>query len=172
MLSGHSAGAMLAYQMLLGEACLGEKEARVGGTVEMPVAVVGFEGIYDLRGLNTRMGGSYAEFLEAAFGKDEVLSGGGGSSWNAASPATVEGASFKDWSEGRGRIAVLAHSPDDELVDMAECATMEARLRRDRVENVRVYRDLKGGHFEVLNNGNFARVIKDVWLELEELGKA
>lgn len=166
MLFGHSAGGMLAFQTLLGDACFGGRgEEGVG--VELPVAVVGFEGIYDLNGLNGRMGGSYAGFLEAAFGRDEELEGG--SSWDAASPATTKGASFKDWSKGVGKIAVLAHSPDDELVDMAECDTMEARLRRDDVGNVRVYRDLQGGHFEVLNDGSFARVLRDVWDELDQV---
>ncbi|CAN8095677.1 unnamed protein product [Discula destructiva] len=169
VLFGHSAGAMLGYQVLLGDACMGSDGDGDGGRsedrfedVKRPVAMVGFEGIYDLAGLNRRMEGNYAGFMEAAFGLDEA------GSWDAASPATARG-SFAGWSQGVGKLAVLAHSPDDELVDMPDCDNMEARLRKDGVENLRTYRDLKGGHFEVLQDGSFARVISETWLELEKL---
>lgn len=148
--------------MLLEGACLGGEE---DGDVKLPVAVVGFEGIYDLAGLNRRMKGTYGGFMEAAFGKD--VDG----SWDGASPATASRASFKAWSEGVGKLAVLVQSVDDELVDMAECDVMEARLKKDGVESLKVYRDLKGGHFEVLQDGSFARVISEVWDELERLDK-
>lgn len=164
---GHSAGAFLNYQVLLGPACLpgdGRQLKDRFGDVKLPVAVVGFEGIYDLAGLNRRMEGKYAGFMEAAFGRDEA------GSWDAASPATASGR-FKAWSDGVGKLAVLAHSPDDELVDMAECDTMEARLKRDGITNLKVYRDLKGRHFEVLRDGSFARVISEAWVELERLDK-
>ncbi|KAJ4388590.1 hypothetical protein N0V93_006048 [Gnomoniopsis smithogilvyi] len=162
---GHSAGAFLNYQVLLEEACLEGQHEEAGAEVKLPVAVVGFEGIYDLSGLNQRMKGTYSGFIEAAFGKDE------NGRWDVASPATAKG-SYKAWSDGVGKLAVLVQSPDDELVDMAECDTMEARLRKDGVEKLKVYRDLKGGHFEVLQDGSFARVISEVWLELEGLDKA
>lgn len=164
VLFGHSAGAFLSYQVLLGDACLGNADGHGDRfeDVKRPVAVVGFEGIYDLAGLNRRMAGGYAGFLEAAFGRDEA------GSWDAASPATGSG-SFRGWCEGGGKLAVLAQSPDDELVDMPECDTMEARLKRDSVTNLRVYRDLKGGHFEVLHDGSFARIIAETWAELERL---
>lgn len=161
---GHSAGAFLNYQVLLGDACLEGQEAG-GNEVKLPVAVVGFEGIYDLTGLNRRMKGTYGGFMEAAFGTDE------NGRWDAASPSTAKG-SYKAWSDGVGKLAVLVQSPEDELVDMAECNTMEERLRKDGVESLKVYRDLKGGHFEVLQDGSFARVISEVWIELERLDKA
>lgn len=159
VLFGHSAGATLAYQALLGPACRG---AGAGlDDVALPAAVVGFEGIYDLVGLDGRMGGGYAGFIEAAFGTDRAA-------WRDASPATAVG-SFGDWAGRDGpRLAVLAHSADDELVDMPEVETMERRLRRDGVRDVLVFRDLKGGHFDVLNDGSFARVLVKT---LEELGK-
>ncbi|ROV87684.1 hypothetical protein VMCG_10559 [Cytospora schulzeri] len=153
---GHSAGAFLNYQVLLGG---GDEDG-----VVLPVAAVGFEGIYDLVGLNERMEGNYSSFIEAAFGTDRGV-------WKEAAPATAAG-SFKKWSDGAGRLAVLAHSPDDELVDMPEVGTMEERLRADGVPNVVVFRDLKGGHFEVLNDGSFARVLVKTFEELEKLDKA
>ncbi|KAL1858246.1 Kynurenine formamidase [Diaporthe australafricana] len=166
VLFGHSAGAMLAYQALLGTACLGgadlsSSSSSAADDVTLPAAVVGFEGIYDLVGLDGRMGGGYAGFMEAAFGADR-------GAWRDASPATAKG-SFGAWTGGRGpRLAVLAQSVGDELVDMPEVGTMEGRLREDGVRDLLVFRDLEGGHFDVLNDGSFARVLIKT---LEELGR-
>ncbi|KAK7749713.1 Kynurenine formamidase [Cytospora paraplurivora] len=160
VLFGHSAGAFLSYQVLQHAADDGDG----GDAVPLPAAVVGFEGIYDLVGLEGRTGGAYAGFIEAAFGTDRQL-------WSEASPATAPG-SFAGWSSspsGGGRLAVLAHSPDDELVDLPEVDALEGRLRRDGVPNVLVFRDLKGGHFEVLNDGSFGRVLVRTLEELERL---
>lgn len=170
---GHSAGGFVNYQILLGRtACLGG----VGGDrvdtyedVELPVAVVGFEGIYDLAGLNVRMKGTYTGFMEAAFGPNTTPSSSSQSEWDIASPAINQKGNFKrDWFDKGGKIAVLAQSATDELVDMAECDIMEKRLREDGVGKVLVFRDLVGGHFEVLRDGSFARVLK---ITLEELDK-
>lgn len=153
VLFGHSAGATLAYQALLDPAAAAD--------VALPAAVVGFEGIYDLVGLDGRMGGGYAGFIEGAFGKERTA-------WRDASPATAPG-SYGAWAGQKGpRLAVLAHSADDELVDMPEVETMEKRLRGDGVRDLLVFRDLKGGHFDVLNDGSFARVLVKT---LEELGR-
>ncbi|ROW16019.1 hypothetical protein VPNG_02660 [Cytospora leucostoma] len=175
VLFGHSAGAFLSYQVVLQQhAGDGDgDDGGGGGAVPLPAAVVGFEGIYDLVGLEGRTGGAYAGFIEAAFGTDRRV-------WAEASPATAPG-SFAGWSSlssssspsgGGGRLAVLAHSPDDELVDLAEVDALEGRLRRDGVPNVLVFRDLKGGHFEVLNDGSFARVLVRTLEELERLNTA
>lgn len=210
---GHSAGGFLNYQVLLGRtACIfgsgfggggdgendKEEEEDTFADVALPVAVVGFEGIYDLAGLDARVRGAYAGFMEAAFGPNDVFSfplsllagtgGGGGSSnnsggacttrraWDLASPATNPVGDFKrDWFDVGGKtknkkLAVLAQSPDDELVDMAECDAMAQRLLADGVpaDRVLVFRDLAGGHFEVLRDGSFARVLKAT---LEALAK-
>lgn len=208
MFWGHSAGGFLNYQVLLGRtACIfgsgfgendkeeEEEEEDTYADVALPVAVVGFEGIYDLAGLNARVRGAYAGFMEAAFGPNNVLSfplsllaGTGSSSnssggacttaraWDWASPATNPVGDFKrDWFDVGGKtknkkLAVLAQSPDDELVDMAECDAMAQRLLADGVpaDRVLVFRDLAGGHFEVLRDGSFARVLKAT---LEALAK-
>lgn len=171
---GHSAGGFLNYQVLLNRvACLGTTTEEVKDKfedVELPIAVVGFEGIYDLAGLNARMKGTYAGFMEAAFGpNNNTTPSAQQSAWDIASPATNRKGNFKtDWFDKGGKLAVLAQSPDDELVDMPECDIMEKRLREDGVGNVLVFRDLVGGHFEVLRDGSFARVLKAT---LEELAK-
>lgn len=162
VLFGHSAGAFLAYQALLGPACRAGAGGGAGPDVALPAAVVGFEGIYDLVGLDGRMGGGYAGFIGAAFGADRAA-------WRDASPATAAG-SFGAWAGQRGpRLAVLAHSADDELVDMPELETMERRLKADGVRHVLVFRDLKGGHSDVLNDGSFARVLVKTLGELVRL---
>lgn len=166
MFFGHSAGGFLNYQVLLGDSCLGGYTDAQGKQdkfedVHLPVAVVGFEGIYDLAGLDDRMKGTYASFIEPAFGPR------GG--WDAASPATAKGNFKTGWFDKVGKLAVLAQSPDDELVDMAECDVMEKRLRDDGVGRILVFRDLAGGHFEVLRDGSFARVLKATLEELEKL---
>ncbi|KAG8159354.1 hypothetical protein KVR01_011015 [Diaporthe batatas] len=160
VLFGHSAGAFLAYQALLGPALCSQPGP--GGDFALPAAVVGFEGIYDLVGLDGRMGGGYASFIEAAFGRDR-------DGWRDASPATAAG-SFGEWAGQEGpRLAVLAHSADDELVDMPELGTMEERLRSDGVRDLLVFRDLKGGHMNVVSDGSFARVLVRTLDELARL---
>lgn len=160
VLFGHSAGAFLAYQALLGPALL--RPRGPPEDIALPAAAVGFEGIYDLVGLDGRMGGGYAGFIEGAFGEDR-------DGWRDASPATAAG-SFGEWAGREGpRLAVLAHSADDELVDMPEVGTMEERLRRDGVRDVLVFRDLKGGHFDVVSDGSFARVLIRTLEELARL---
>lgn len=165
---GHSAGAFLNYQALLGESMLkvGGEDVAGGITsppanVSLPVAVVGFEGIYDLCGLNDRTKGAYAEFFEPPFGTDRDW-------WTEASPATAKGNYKTSWGTA-GKLAVLAHAPQDELVDMAELDIMEKRLKEDGVQNVLVFRDLVGGHMGVLRDGQFARVLALTIQELDKL---
>lgn len=164
VLAGHSAGAFLSYQVLVREACLGASTDKFADVVS-PAAVVGLEGIYDLKGLDKRKGGAYAGFMRAAFGPDED------GAWDAASPATTKGGDYRrDWAEHgkpESKLAVLVHAEDDELVDMAECDAMESRLRQDGVKRVMLVKDLTGGHYGALKKGEIARVLRDVWGELE-----
>ncbi|KAI2641445.1 alpha/beta-hydrolase [Hypomontagnella submonticulosa] len=144
VLVGHSCGACLAYQVLAGSAVLGSSSSADDTTdPELPKAVFGFEGIYDMTGINARMGGGYSGFLEAAFGAPEK--------WDAAAPMKCAG-SYGDVLTGR--VAVLGHSPDDELVDMPETDGMAARLRKDGVTEVLVVKDLTGKHDEIWQDGS------------------
>lgn len=143
VLVGHSAGATLALQLLMGEAALAGQPLQQ--RVPLPAAVVGMAGIYDLVGLNARRGGAYAGFMAAAFGDDEAA-------WREASPARYGGSFRASWPGG-GRLAVLAHSRDDSLVDRAETDAMAARLARDGVD-VCVVGDLTGEHDFVWRDGS------------------
>lgn len=91
-----------------------------------PTAILGVAGIYDLRLLRDtyRDKPAWQEFIEGAFGPDESV-------WDAASPAKVEGGDGVEggWSSS-GRLAVLAHSPEDALVDASQGEAMRWALMR------------------------------------------
>lgn len=172
VLAGHSCGGFMAYQVLLGAefAAGGEGEWEGGEEAEEeegweiiaspspspsltpPQAVFGIEGIYDLAGLNARFQDSYTEFLSGAFGPPSP-------SWDAVSP--MKCASSRRYGDlFPGGLAVLGHSPDDELVDMPEADGMAARLRRDGVKEVWLDKGLKGTHDGVWGDGReVARVV-------------
>lgn len=151
VLLGHSAGGTLAYQLLATAPPLEAKSKsssrekryeEVEVEAELPQAVFGFEGIYDLTGINARFGGSYAGFLSAAFGGPE--------NWDAAAPMKYAGR-YGDLFKG---LAVLGQSPDDELVDEPEADGMAERLRGDLdAEKVLLVKDLEGTHNETWENG-------------------
>ncbi|KAJ6438607.1 carbohydrate esterase [Purpureocillium lavendulum] len=140
ILLGHSAGATLALQVLMGESALAGQKPRE--TVPPPTAIIGISGIYDLVALTSRREG-YDGFIGVAFGKDQQL-------WRTASPATFAG-SFKDVWPG-SPLAVLAHSPEDTLIDMPETDSMATKLLKDGI-NIVAVRDLSGEHDEVWQDG-------------------
>ncbi|KAI1464494.1 alpha/beta-hydrolase [Daldinia caldariorum] len=151
VLVGHSAGACLAYQLVAGmssstttittsTSTTGVKEDDLVA-VELPAAVFGVEGIYDMQGLDARFGGGYAGFLEGAFGPRGA--------WDGAAPMRYAG-SYKE--RFAGGLAVLGHSVDDELVDMPETVGMAERLEKDGVE-VLLVKDLRGLHDDAWRDG-------------------
>ncbi|KAI9815906.1 MAG: hypothetical protein M1832_005217 [Thelocarpon impressellum] len=80
-----------------------------------PVGVVGVEGIYDLVGLRDRHADEsvYEEIVVNAFGPDERV-------WEAASPTGwLRGKHIAGLAEAwpEGRLLLVAHSPEDELVE-------------------------------------------------------
>ncbi|KAI0166963.1 alpha/beta-hydrolase [Hypoxylon sp. FL1284] len=134
VLAGHSAGATLAYQLVADDG------------VAPPAAVCGLEGIYDFRGLDARVGGAYAGFLAAAFGDDRAA-------WDRAAPMKYADGAY---AGAPGQLRVLAHSPDDELVDMPETDGMARRLLRDAdgcEDQMLLIRDLSGRHDDVWRGG-------------------
>ncbi|KAI2466704.1 alpha/beta-hydrolase [Annulohypoxylon bovei var. microspora] len=152
VLLGHSAGGCLAYQLLATAPPSGSSAGEAGKEAQLPEAVLGVEGIYDMTGLNARVGGSYAEFLSAAFGPLE--------DWDEAAPMKFAGR-YGDRFKG---LAVLAHSPDDELVDMPETEGMAERLSGDLgAEKVLVFKDLEGTHDQIVEDGGgIARTVLSI----------
>ncbi|KAK6951677.1 hypothetical protein Daesc_006200 [Daldinia eschscholtzii] len=161
VLVGHSAGACLAYQLVAGMSSGGVEKDDSDVTVELPAAVFGVEGIYDMTGLDARFGGQYAGFLEGAFGPRDK--------WDEAAPMKYAG-NYKDRfvTAGGGGLAVLGHSVDDELVDVPETDGMAERLRRDGVE-VLLVKGLKGPHDDAWRDGRgVARTVLKVLDILQE----
>lgn len=152
ILVGHSAGATMAYQMIMTDKDTGlRRNNQLDGFSDFvfPTALCGVEGIYDFHGLNDRVNGDYAGFLTSAFGDP--------AGWDKAAPMKCGGtypASDQLW--------VLAHSPEDELVDMPETEGMAQRLLKDsgNERQILLIKDLKGKHDDVWqNNDSVARVV-------------
>ncbi|KAK6065767.1 hypothetical protein SCUP234_12387 [Seiridium cupressi] len=140
VLLGHSAGATLALQLLMGSTAL--KGAPVPSDVMRPRAIIGLEGIYDLQGLVDRHGPAYGELFEGAFGE--------ATNWSDVSPMKYENDFKSDWKEGE--LVVLAWGPDDELIDEPEIQGMNKRLIEDKVRTL-VFKDLKGTHDGMWEDG-------------------
>ncbi|KAL5361673.1 Alpha/Beta hydrolase protein [Aspergillus floccosus] len=119
LLVGHSCGAILAFQVVMGR-------FRGADAASVPRGILGMAGIYDLRLIRDmhKDVAAYQEIVEGAFGSEE-------SAWDAASPAVVEGADGVEggWG-GAPRLAVLAHSSEDGLVDPEQRDAMRNALRR------------------------------------------
>ncbi|KAE8325091.1 Alpha/Beta hydrolase protein [Aspergillus sergii] len=115
ILVGHSCGAMLAYQSVMGRFKAGISHG--------PVAVAGLAGIYDLKKFRDthKEIPAYQEIVEGAFGDDEAA-------WDAVSPAVVKGADGIEGGWTHGSFAILAHSSDDSLVDDTQDEAMDAAL--------------------------------------------
>ena len=160
---GHSAGGFLGLQLPMGRAAVTPRGGAPPDDVALPVCIVGVEGIYDLRGIAERADGGLDEILSGAFGTDRDL-------WDTVSPGRFRGFGHA-WGSRKG-LVVLAYSPEDELVDGGEIDTAEAVLRQSGVR-VLAYRDLKGKHDEVREDGTeIARMLALAVEELDRSGKA
>lgn len=144
ILIGHSSGATLAYQLIMGHAPLQGCSTVTPPTIYLPTAIIGIYGIYDLVGLNTRYKGQYAEFMGGAFGDDRQM-------WHQVSPSLFSGRFKKNWVGGR--YALLADSAEDSLLDSHEVSLMEARLAKEGI-NLAVVDDLVGDHDFVWKDGS------------------
>lgn len=137
---GHSSGATLGYQLLMGGAVT--PNLALPCSVHLPAAIIGIYGIYDLLGLNSRYGGQYSSFLAGAFGADTDV-------WRQVSPSQFDGdlkaGCAAEPSRNGPVIAILADSKDDKLLDYAEVETMKRRLMIDGIDVV-VVDNLVGGH--------------------------
>ena len=137
-----------------------------------PTAILGTAGIYDLRLLRDtyRDMPAWQEFIEGAFGSDEGL-------WDSVSPARVEGADGVESGWTAGRLAVLAHSPEDGLVDASQGEAMRWALTRweknspeGKTRRV-VMLPVKGKHDDPWEKGGeLARAIAVTVEELRRLG--
>lgn len=127
LLSGHSAGACLAFQAaLLGPEAFGLDGDLVPPT---PAALFGINGLYDLPDLVDHPGASHAHVAS----EYENLLGyafGDRSRWPSASPSRLSGDTVSArLAEGLApRLVVLDQSEQDQLVPMNQLDTMHAAL--------------------------------------------
>lgn len=146
-----------------------------------PTAIVGVAGIYDLRRLleTHRNISAYSDFIEGAFGADALL-------WDAVSPAQMVGSRGVEGGWKTGRLAVLAHSTDDELVDKGQLEAMRESLtgweetkaqvpKQELTHKNRRVRVLSigGAHDDAWTDGReLARSVKFAFEELHDMGLA
>ncbi|KAF2998384.1 hypothetical protein E8E14_000981 [Neopestalotiopsis sp. 37M] len=157
VLVGHSAGATLALQLLMGATAL--RGAAPPTDAALPRAIVGLEGIYDLQGLVDRLGPVYGELFEGAFGEPE--------NWADVSPLRFRGGFSEGWKAGE--LVVLGWGPQDELIDEPEIDGMAKRLEKeeDKVRMI-VLKDLQGTHDGMWEDGRpFAKVVLKTLAELK-----
>jgi kynurenine formamidase len=116
--------------------------------VPLPKAVVGVSGIYDLVGLDERHTG-YTGFIESAFGEEK-------SGWRRSSPALYTGNFATNWPSRK--LALLAWSQNDSLIDEPEIDSMATKLTRDGVKPL-VLKNLTGDHDDVWREGVQLRML-------------
>ncbi|ETS80133.1 hypothetical protein PFICI_07662 [Pestalotiopsis fici W106-1] len=156
VLVGHSAGATLALQLLMGATAL--RGSAPPADAALPRAIVGLEGIYDLQGLVDRLGPAYGELFEGAFGGPET--------WAHVSPLRFQG-DFGGRGWKAGELVVLGWGPQDELIDEPEIDGMARRLEKDKVRML-VLKDLEGTHDGMWEDGRpFADVVLKTLAELK-----
>ncbi|KAJ5490265.1 hypothetical protein N7453_011090 [Penicillium expansum] len=185
ILVGHSCGATLAFQAVMG-AVSGHREEAFAGPrpstlTAQPTAIVGVAGIYDLRRLRDTHASisAYQEFIEGAFGANETL-------WDGVSPAQVTGSRGVEGGWKPGRLAVLAYSKDDGLVDASQIEVMKEALGNwekaeaqipvqegsNRARRLRVL-SISGVHDEAWEKGEqLARAVTFAFEQLQEMGLA
>lgn len=165
--------------------------------VFQPKAIVGVEGIYDIPLLVSDYAEvpAYREFIEGAFGPERPENDDSKrqSAWQAASPARFGHDGFVErWAnsvsndtaddgpalgKGVGVLAMIAHSPEDELVNMRQVEAMEQCLRGPpsqlsgrggggtggRGEIQYRFLELQGKHHEIWEKGaELARCVEEV----------
>ena len=166
LLAGHSCGATLAFQV----AMIRQGESTLAPAFTKPLAILGVEGIYDIVALRDNHNDEpyYQKMVKNVFGTDE-------SWWAACSP--VSGDFNKHWLSGK--LTVLAHSLEDELVEKDQMyrmkaalnsqrsAAIEGSLAKDRLDSVQI---LTGKHDEIWKQGTqLAKSIKNAIERLIQL---
>ncbi|KAK3371181.1 Alpha/Beta hydrolase protein [Lasiosphaeria ovina] len=158
VLSGHSCGAMLAFQAVMDPARWG-----LSTTIAKPAVLLGLNGLYDLAGFigDTPPGfewlrDDYVAFTRNAFGHDESV-------WKTACPATATWWP-DEWSEGRR--VVLVQSSGDTLVPYSQLEKMRAYLKKSPSLQVDE-KDATGGHDALWVEGDrLAEIFSEIMSEL------
>jgi len=160
ILAGHSCGATLAFQAAMGP----ERWGLGGPKIIAPVAVAGFNGLYDLEGFITtpdagfeNLRDVYEEFTRGAFGDDAEA-------WKSVSPATANPSWVTEWTANGGKTVTLVQSGEDTLVPRTQLEAMW-RCLQGRVELNE--KEANGGHDEMWVDGRrMAGILAEMAAEL------
>lgn len=156
VLVGHSCGATLAFQVAMKRYWGSQYESTLAleMNVEPPLAIVGLEGIYDIPALLKYHNEQpvYKDIIHNAFGTMD---------YEEVSPAY---AAFNgSWPDGR--LAVLAHSKNDSLVEWEQVERQMRALRHcgwlegDDAKVLELF-ELSGDHDEVWQTGEAAKAVE------------
>lgn len=170
ILTGHSAGACLAFQSHL---MLPDHWGVALPRPPRPAALVGLNGLYDLPDLVYRLGDShehlsevYKDLLAQAFGSDEIQ-------WSIASPARLDTKQL-DEKICKGEappLVLIDQSTEDQLVPTNQADTMESKLRQVRGLKVVRGQRCKGAHAAPWEGGQIIwDTLKDVFALLTGTG--
>lgn len=137
-----------------------------------PVAVLGLEGIYDVPAMieyhkDRPYYEQYDAFTHSAFGaRYQQRDGEDVDVWSAASPTTGK----YDQTWGNGRLVVLAHSHEDELVEWEQVELIKEALVEKgwgKDEKDLSMCELRGKHDEVWSDGKeVARAVEETVAKL------
>jgi acetyl esterase/lipase len=165
ILVGHSCGACLVLQVAMKRYWGAQYESTTGLSMNVvpPLAVLGIEGLYDLPALVKfhEEQPFYRSFVEHAFGSREE-------DWRAASPTSADLAT--SWEDGK--LVVIAHSREDELVEWEQPDLMLKALEKEGLTSEGkkkrvVLLELRGKHDQVWEEGaEVARAIEFTVAEL------
>lgn len=166
LLVGHSCGATLAFQVSMGT-CRADSEggAEVNDMIDLPLGILGVDGIYDIPALLESFNDvkEYRESVSGAFGEDKKV-------WERVSPAK-HGDYAASWPQGK--LAMIAHSRRDELVDWKQVDLMENCWKSQEAWSGQLkVLELHSTHHEVWEKGEeLARAIVEALSMLKRLEK-
>ncbi|PHH77788.1 hypothetical protein CDD82_3355 [Ophiocordyceps australis] len=141
ILMGHSAGATLAFQVLMGKDVLNGQDSP---DVPLPAAIVGMAGIYDFpQLLNDFTRPFYNLFVTDAYGADKKVQ-------DQVSPSKFTGNYKQAWPGDN--LVMLAQSPTDGIVNFAQRDNMQAKLEQDGFTVS--LQELEGDHHKVWREGS------------------
>lgn len=166
IVAGHSAGACLSFQVAMDPNRWSIAAGRPVPNFKKPSIVVGLNGLYDLAGFiknppdsHVHLVDIYDEFTRGAFGDDEEV-------WKEVCPACVA-----DWSTEwpEGKLFVIVHSKQDELVPYSQAETIKSRLTTGSKIPVKEL-GAGGAHNDVLDRGSgLAEILLEVLGDLSSL---
>lgn len=137
-----------------------------------PIGILGVEGVYDFPLLVKSVGDDvrdmYVTATQGALGKNEEL-------WLDASPAQYSHEAYgREWT-GHARLAVVAHSPNDEMVGWDQVEAMKKVFGGNELDMEISWRmiEMKGKHDEVWEKGHeLAKAIAESLRAMKELRDA